>query len=274
MQAVPIGQFYFEPVGNVGAGGLGYVDKIRITFSNEVRKPVGTFWARKRLNPSWNQNPEMRARFEREISTLKQLSHPNIVACEGENIPGGERFYLMPYYESSLRKFIAGGSYTGNWRAIAGLAATVASAMAYAHGKGVRHRDLKPENILFNAGGPLIVADWGLGYFVHKHSKVLQQLTRGGMGTEYYCSLEQWSTGKCGDSGDVYSLGMTIDEFATGRQRPITVGMGVDGPSVSESNHGTSRFNALLWNMTRPFHQQRLSSMAAVAREFREIADL
>lgn len=268
--ALPYGQFTFEFTNeNLGVGGLGRVDKVRITASNAPGKPVGSYWACKRLNQQWNQHPTMRERFEREIIALNKMSHQNIVACEGQNLPGGERFYLMPLYSGNLRRFIAAASHVGNWTFVAGLGAVLADALQYAHNSGFIHRDLKPDNILFNHGGPLIIADWGLGYFVHKESKVLQQLTRGGMGTEYYCSLEQWSTGKCDQRGDIYSLGMTLDECVAGRQRAITVGMGLSNLDPNHGSPGAQRFNALLRSMTQPFARQRIATMASVADELR-----
>jgi len=268
MSDLPFGRFYFDYVGALGAGGLGKVDKILVTRSNAPSKPVGSEWACKRLNAQWAAHSGARERFEREIKALKIMSHPNIVSCEGENTAEGtERFYVMPFYSGTLRRYIASGGHRGDWRFFASLAVGLTAALEYAHGLGIRHRDLKPDNILFNGGGPLIIADWGFGYFVHKHSKVLQQLTRGGMGTEYYCSLEQWGTGKCDEPGDVYSLGMTIDECVTGSQRSIMIGMGVNGPSAAEKGDGARAFNALLRAMTRPVATQRVQRMADVAAE-------
>ena len=96
------------------------------------------------------------------------------------------------------------------------------------------------------------------------------QLTRGGMGTEYYCSLEQWNTGKCDERGDIYSLGMTLDEFVTGTQRSITVGMGVRQPSVAASSEGARRFNGLLRKMTEPLASSRPPKMGLVAEALRD----
>lgn len=272
--SLPPGQFLFVYTGdNLGVGGLGRVDKIRITVSNASELSVGSEWACKRLNEKWSQHPTMRERFEREIAALARMSHPNIVTCKGQNLPGGERYYLMPLYSSNLRRFVAGGKHRGDWRFMARLGASLADALQYAHDMGFIHRDLKPDNVLFNDGGALVIADWGLGYFVHKESKVLQQLTRGGMGTEYYCSLEQWGTGKCDARGDIYSLGMTIDECVTGIQRGITVGMGVNGPATREGGAGAQHFNAVLRAMTQPFAAQRPATMREVAIELRAAAD-
>lgn len=263
--ALPPGRFFFEELGEIGAGGLGRVDKIRITASNATGKDVGTCWARKRLNANWAANPIMIKRLDREIAALKMMSHPNIVTCEGENLPGGERFYVMQLFSTSVRKHIAGGGFRNDWRAVAAQGVILADAMSYAHSKGATHRDLKPDNLLFNPGGPITITDWGIGYFIHRESKVLVQLTRGGMGTEYYCSLEQWASGKCDHRGDIYSLGMTLDEWVRGSQRAIRVGQGIGGPSVAESGEGTRRFNLLLQQMTQVLANSRTSNMNAVS---------
>jgi serine/threonine-protein kinase PpkA len=270
---LPLGRFHFNYAEEIGRGGLGRVHLIRITVSNAPDLPVGSEWAVKRLNEKWSAHPVMRERFEREIAALKRMSHTNIVTYFGENLPGEERFYVMPIFANSVRLHISRGGQRGEWREIARLGAILAHALQYAHNLGFFHRDFKPDNLLFDGGGPIVIADWGLGYFVHRDSQVLQQLTVGGMGTEYYCSLEQWGTGKCDGRGDIYSLGMTLDEWVTGRQRKITVGAGLNGPTTAETSAGAQRFNALLRAMTQEFKQNRPASMSAVAAELAAAAD-
>lgn len=274
MLALPLNQFHFRPVRELGVGGLGRVDEIEVTASNASRKPVGSRWARKRLNAKWGAHPEIRQRFEREIAALGKMAHKNIVTLEGENLPGEERFYVMPVYQKSLRTLIAENSKRGDWRFVADQGAILADALGYAHRMNFIHRDLKPDNLLFNANGPLTITDWGLGGFVHKHSVVLQQLTRGGMGTEYYCSYEQWHTANCDQRGDIYSLGMTLDELLTGKQRVITPGHGIGAPGSGVGSTGEARLRAFLAKMTAFMPFQRPNNMAEVAAELRAIRAL
>lgn len=269
LAALPYNQFTFRDLELLGEGGFGEVFRSRIVTSAAPRKPVGSEWARKRLNSRWAANPTMQARLDREITTLSELTHPNIITLEGQNLPGGERFYMMPIFSRSVRRLIADGTWIGKWKEIAHCGAQLADALAHAHRRDVRHRDLKPENLLFKPGGPVVIADWGLGDFVHQHSKVLVQLTRGGMGTEYYCSLEQWASGRCDQRGDIYSLGMTLDEWATGSQRAIVVGDGIDSDSVPSTSLGARRFNALLLQMTKRLAEERPFSMDVVGSELR-----
>jgi serine/threonine protein kinase len=135
------------------------------------------------------------------------------------------------------------------------------------------HRDLKPENILLSDNGGPVVADWGLGQFVHLHSKVLD-LTRGGpMGTHYYCSLEQWASGRCERTGDVYSLGVVLAELAAGRALPISpIGSGIQHAVVNGSSAVVQNFNATIRRMTAMLPSARFQSVNEVASVLRRIS--
>ena len=266
-QPLAPGKFTFNQVMIIGEGGLGQVAKIVITASQAPAISVGSEWAIKKLNAKWKSHPEARARFEREIAALQSMDHPNIIRCWGENIPGGERFYMMKLYATSVRRHIA-EAHRPTWQQVAGWGAVLADALQYAHDKNYVHRDIKPDNILFDPAGPLMIADWGIGYFVHQASVVLQQLTRGGMGTEYYCSQEQWATGKCDGRGDVYSLGMTLNEWVTGRQLPLaSVGAGISIDTVANTSAGAAAFNKLIRSMTQRRRESRVGTMTEVATE-------
>lgn len=265
MSLLPVGQFRVKHVREVGAGGLGRVDEVEVVQSNS-RHAVGARLARKRMNEHWT--PVHHERFVREIRAVSGMTHPNIVPFEGQNLPNGEAFYLMPLYTENLRQLLARAK-TFPWANVVGFAALIADALAYAHDSGFIHRDLKPENVLLSDSNRPIVADWGIGYFVHRESEVLTALTRGGMGTEYYCSAEQWSTGKCGPEGDVYSLGMTIAELIEGKQREILPGWGLDSDVVEPGCAGRVRLNALLQRMTSAAAGRRPGSMREVAAALR-----
>jgi len=271
---LPLGQFNFRWGGLLGQGGLGRVNEIIVTESNAVGFPVGSRHAGKRLNDSFKNQPEARERFEREIQVLEGMSHPNIMTVQGQNLLGGsERFYLMKLYPNGLRKLLSTTPNGFPWETAATFAARIADALAYAHGQGFIHRDLKPENILLTDAHAPIIADWGLGYFVHKNSKVLQQLTRGGMGTEYYCSMEQWNTGKCNETGDIYSLGMMLAELVLGQQAPLMVpgfsGTGIGVDVVHNNTLGSRLFNVIIKKMTDITPESRHQTMVEVAEELR-----
>jgi len=229
----------------------------------------------KRLNGKWKAHPEMQKRFEREIAAVKTMAHPGIVAYCGENISGGsERFYLMPLYPTSLRHELANHQEGFPLLNVARFGLELVAALEHAHARGFIHRDLKPENVLLDANKKAIIADWGLGYFVHRESVVLDHLTVGGLGTAYYCSLEQWTTGKCDKNGDVYSLGLMLAELLAGRQVPIQLCMGITH-DVLTGLHPASRYmNTILKWMTESHRERRAQSMGDIRTALSRVVGL
>lgn len=266
------GQFTIRAVRAIGEGGLGVVDEVEVVESNGSH-PVGTRLARKRLGSKWAADAGAQQRFEREIDMLRTMKHPNIVSLKGVSLPGFERFYVMPYFHrGSLRSWLQAGGQFKSVQQVANFVAAVANALSYAHSMNFIHRDLKPENILLSDDGYPIIADWGLGQFVHLHSEVLD-LTRGGpMGTHYYCSLEQWSSGRCDQTGDVYSLGVVLAELAAGRALPIApIGSGIRHDVVNGVGAAVQRFNATIRRMTALVPSARFQSVAEVCSVLRLI---
>jgi serine/threonine protein kinase len=260
------GTFTFKKIRELGRGGLGVVDLVVVTESN-CEYPVGKQLACKRLNDKFKDNPEARARFEREIEAVSTLNHKYVVPCWGQNLDGStERFYFMPVYPGTVRQLIAKYPQGIEWTWVATFGAKVADGMAHAHASRRYHRDLKPENILHTDDFEPGISDWGLGAFVHKYSVVLQALTRGGMGTEYYCSAQQWGNEPPDPTFDVYSLGMLLAEMVEGRQRSITVGAGIDSNVTSPNTLGARNFNELIMRMTSVLPQRRPQTMLEVSR--------
>ncbi len=93
----------------------------------------------------------------------------------------------------------------------------VASALAYAHSRGVIHRDIKPDNILLSSeGGRAMVTDFGIARAVSTGSGDSRLTATGvAIGTPAYMSPEQCAGDKEIDGrSDLYSLGVVAYQNA------------------------------------------------------------
>jgi serine/threonine protein kinase len=164
------------------------------------------------LHGHLSQDSEMVERFRREARAASQLVHPNIVpiidAGTGENVT----YTVMPYMPGgSFAERIGQGARPA--AEVASVAAQAATALDYAHRRGIVHRDVKPDNVLFDEDGHALVTDFGIA-----EARSQARLTAEGraMGTPHYMSPEQ-AMGKLVDGrSDVYSLGIVMYEGLVG----------------------------------------------------------
>lgn len=154
-----------------------------------------------------------RLRMEREVVALRRLSHPAIV----EILDVVEE----TAYPCLVMERVVGGDLAAAVGArsvlppegAAAVVREVASALSYAHGKGILHRDVKPQNILLDGEGRARLTDFGSAWVEGQTT-----LTQSGafVGTLDYVAPEVVS-GRRGDArSDVYSLGLTLYFALTG----------------------------------------------------------
>jgi len=156
-------------------------------------------------------------RFIREIEIAAKLTHPHILMLIDSGEADGFLYYVMPYVAGeSVRDRLQREGQIPVAEAIR-LLDHVASALTYAHGKGVIHRDIKPENILLS-DDQAIVADFGIARAVEVAGG--EKLTGTGMaiGTPAYMSPEQaFGQNDVDGRTDVYAMGCVLFEMITGR---------------------------------------------------------
>jgi mitogen-activated protein kinase kinase kinase 17/18 len=151
--------------------------------------------------------------LRREGSILSSLRSPHVVPCLGHRpaADGGWQLLLEFAPGGSLADVAArsGGGRIGDERAVAAYAADVARGLAYLHGRSVVHGDVKARNVVVGADGRAKLADFGCARAVGSGRPV--------GGTPAFMAPEVARGEEQGPAADVWALGCTVVEMATGR---------------------------------------------------------
>jgi serine/threonine-protein kinase len=201
----------------IGAGGMGAVyDALDTDLARRV--------AIKLLKPEYTLEPARRERFLREARAVAALSHPNICTVYEIGHAGDDLFIVMQYVEGETlaRRLASGRIDPGRLRKIA---EQLADALGDAHAHGVVHRDVKPSNIMIDGQDHITIVDFGVAAVVPDRrfdgdatTATDRALTGRGqiVGTIGYLSPEQIRGEPAGAASDVFALGVTLYEAATG----------------------------------------------------------
>ena len=158
-------------------------------------------------------------RFVREIRVMATFQHPHILPLFDSGEVNGEPYYVMPFVAGeTLRELLRRGGRLGVAEALR-ITGEVASALEFAHRRGIVHRDIKPANILLSDGHAL-VADFGIARALTADAVTAERLTSTGMalGTPGYMSPEQVAGEPNLDARtDVYALGAVTYEMLAGQ---------------------------------------------------------
>ena len=172
------------------------------------------------LHASLCEDEEYRMRFLREARAAGMLTHPNIATIYDVGEIEGRPYIAMELLEGEpLNDLMAAGA-EFSIKEVLEIGIQLASALDYAHGKGVVHRDIKPANIIVSKNRNSIkVADFGIA---HLESASRTQHTRIGdvIGTPQYMSPEQAMGGKIDGRSDLFSVGIVLYQLITG-QKPF-----------------------------------------------------
>ncbi|HET9624724.1 MAG TPA: protein kinase, partial [Kofleriaceae bacterium] len=199
----------YEIGDELGEGGMATVFRAR---DRELRRDVAV----KVLFPHLARRDEIVRRFHREARAAAGLAHPNILrifdvgGAEGDDPP----YIVMELVRGRtlLQEIEARGAMLAELAACVG--AVLGDALAAAHAAGVVHRDVKPANVMIAHDGRVLLGDFGVARLETEDSLV----TRTGalLGTPAYMSPEQASGEVATARSDVYSLGATLYQLATG----------------------------------------------------------
>ncbi|KAM7273716.1 hypothetical protein ACFE04_028380 [Oxalis oulophora] len=198
----------------IGSGAFGRVYMGMNLDSGELLAVKQVLIAENNTSSTEKQQAHIRE-LEEEVKLLKNLSHPNIVRYLGtvreqenlniflEFVPGGSISSLLgkfgPFPEPVIRTYTK--------QLLLGL--------DYLHTNGIMHRDIKGANILVDNKGQIKLADFGAS------KQVVELATMSGAksmkGTPYWMAPEVIRQTGHSFSADIWSVGCTVIEMATGK---------------------------------------------------------
>jgi serine/threonine protein kinase len=163
-------------------------------------------------------NPDVRARFEREAKAAAQLRSSNVVQILDYGVFESTPYIAMEYLEGEPLNARLSRRHRLDAIETVRIIAGVGKALTKAHAAGIVHRDLKPENIFLVPDDDSEVAKV-LDFGVAKSTTALDSNTRTGalLGTPFYMSPEQAQGIKAIDHrADLWSLAVVAYRCFTG----------------------------------------------------------
>jgi tRNA A-37 threonylcarbamoyl transferase component Bud32 len=198
-----------------GAGGMARIDLALRGDPNAADVCV-----LKRLHADY-RSPEQEARFRREATIARRLSHDAIARTLDIAEIDGELLLLQELVMGvDLRRLAARVAAVGERLPVAlavYVVSEVARALDYAHTfrrLGIVHRDVTPDNIMLAFSGAVKLVDFGIA-----RSNADGTLTQAGfvVGRPVYTAPEVWGGARADRRSDIYSLGVVLWQLLAGR---------------------------------------------------------
>ena len=211
--------------------------------------------------------------FERESSLV--MEHPAIPRILDRGEIGGTRFFAQEVVEGRDLSVVVGSDPLPEARVLQ-LAAQIADALSYAHGRDVVHRDLKPRNVLVDAGDRVWVLDFGIARIGGLED------SDGILGSPEFMAPEQAASQPIDHRADLYGLGVLIYYMASAslpisRGTPVaTVLAQIKAPAVPIRERAPHLSEGLVRLVTRLLAKdpgQRPQTAGVVSRELRAIQE-
>ena len=195
----------YEVQEHIGTGGMANVYR---AWDRESRRYV----ALKVLKNEYYDDEVFIRRFIKEAEATINIDHPNIVEIYDADFKDGYHYIVMELVPGmTLKKYIRRYGRLSA-RETVDIARQIGQGLKAAHAHHIVHRDIKPQNIIICEDGRVKVTDFGIARIASGDT-----LSANTMGSVQYFSPEQARGGFSDERSDIYSLGITIYEMATGK---------------------------------------------------------
>ena len=168
-----------------------------------------------------------RLRFQREVQSTIQLSHPNIVNVLDVDDTDEYQLLVTEVVDGPTLKQYIEDNHPIPIEESVNLAVQILDGIEHAHNRGIIHRDIKPQNILLDGENRVRITDFGIAKAL---SETRMTETNQVMGSVQYISPEQAKGQNTDERTDIYSFGIVLFELLTGRvpfsgETPVSVAL-------------------------------------------------
>jgi serine/threonine protein kinase len=158
-------------------------------------------------------------RFLDEARTLARFDHPNIVRVYRFFREANSGFIVLHYEDGkSFKAWLKALGRAPRQHELDRIVPPLLDALALIHASDFLHRDIAPDNIIIRNDGSPVLIDFGSARSdIAQHSRTVSALVKPG-----YSPYEQYATNarQQGPWTDIYSLGATLYQAATGKRPP------------------------------------------------------
>ncbi|MFD4631814.1 protein kinase [Streptomyces sp. NPDC058284] len=199
----------YRVVAQLGRGGMGVVWR---AVDEVLHREVAVKELRTYTDAAGPELNDLRLRMQREARAAARVRHPGVVAVHDVAEVEGRPLIVMELVDGPSLDDVLRERGTLDPREAAGIGAKVMEALAAAHRVGILHRDVKPGNILLEAGGRVVLTDFGIATMDDPNDGSATHLTRSGelVGSLDYLAPERAQGHDPGPASDVWALGATL----------------------------------------------------------------
>jgi serine/threonine protein kinase len=202
-----LGQYQIQSL--AGRGGMATVYKA-------YQPSLNRYVALKVLPDYLAQDDQFVVRFDQEARSAAALRHPNIMVVYDVGQESNTHYIAAEYLEgTTLAQVLAQQSGPLPLARTVNILNQLASALDFAHTRGLVHRDIKPSNVFVGPDDHVTLMDFGIAKALSGGGGVTRTGTM--IGTPEYMSPEQAEGKTIDQRSDIYSLGVVVYQLLTGR---------------------------------------------------------